>query len=238
MIAKPWQRRSARPARPDVAVRGELPTIELRIYDHAILLTRRRGPVWTTYPVDPAALAQAFTTTAQASGLLPWGTIATGQLYGHPFFVQYIPPRPISLTITRAHGQHSRAFQTPGLVWAGWTHDYRIWALAGPASPDRLDIPLCAAPFPNCYADGTICWGSVDEQGAATAATLGPTLDVFLRDSAFNDHLANGKSRRHPQSIVALYAELDVDAPYPVNDLVPATVTLEQVVTGRIWGAS
>lgn len=221
------------PGTPDVAIIGETPLAELRIYESTVLLTRRHGPSWRQYPVSPDQIATLLGKVPISSGLLPPHTLGTGQLRGTPFYVLYIPPRPAAIQTTK----QTYRIPLPPLVWCGHGREYRIWALDTLAYPDR-DLSLFKAPFPNCYADGRICWGNVADIPTATPKTMGAVLKLFLEESAFNLHVADGKSVAFPTSVIARWQQLvdDQAEAYPLDDLMPAELGLSRVLAGWPWG--
>jgi len=226
----------SRPHRPDVVVVGKEPLAELRIYDDMVLLTRRdSNGCWRSYPVHPDALAQCLGRVPVSLGLLPGGTIGAGRIDGDPFYVAYVAPRTARLQTP----ERMYTIPLPPLVWCGWGNDYRIWALA-PERPNTINagLPLYHAPFPNCYGDGRICWGNVGNIPWAAPSTVLKVLRLFLEDSQFNLHIAGGKSKAYPVSVVAQWAALEESGAesYPLGDLEPTGRTLETALSGRLWG--
>lgn len=233
-LVKPWRRRRVAARRPDVAVTGAEPLAQITIYPDVTLLTRRAGKRWRQYPVSPAALAETLGRVPAGSGLLPPHTLATGRHQGAPFFVVYVPPRRATL---RTEKQRF-TIPLPPLVWAGWRTEYRLFALATADRPTRDTAPLMRAPFPNLYETGGICWGDSDRRPEAAPDTLERVLKLFLEGSYFNLHLAGGKSRAFPNSVLAQWAALKkakAEA-YPLADLQPANVLLSHLVSGRVFG--
>ncbi len=234
---KPWLKRKPRPRPSEVVIIGnQEPQAEIRVYSRYILLTRRdRIGQWRSHLVSAAALAHTFAKTPASSGLLTPNMLAAGRVAAQQFFVAFVPPRMINLqTDTQTY-----RIPTPPLVIGGCGTDYRIFALASPTFPDRGDVPLFVAPFPNCYVNGGICWGNVAPRPPAQAATLLATLLLFLEGSLFNLHVAGEKSVRYPVSVLAHYAVLAERHAkrYPTNDLIPADYRLEWLVAGQPWGA-
>lgn len=215
-----------------VVVEGE-PLAQISIYEDMTLLTRRSGGAWRQYPIDPDALAQALAGVPTASGLLPPHTLGAGVVHGRPFVVVYIPAT--VRTLRMATGDYP--IPLPPLVWAGCGDDYRVWSVATPDYPTRGDVPLMVAPFPNCYRDGRICWGTSDPRPTATPLGTVKVLDLFLTESYFNLHLANGKSVGFPTSVVARWQQLvETQAEsYPLDDLMPAEAQLGWVLAGGPW---
>jgi hypothetical protein len=213
---------------------GGEPLAVLEIYPSLVLLTRRDQQNWTSYPVSPDALAEALANQPASSGLLPPHTLAAGRIHGRVFAVQYVPPQRATLRMRDADFD----IALPPLVFGGCGDDYRIFALNKRGHPTRTDVALYVPPFSNTYRDGRICWGDSDPRPAASPDTLGKVLQLFLTGSLFNLHVADGKSRRYPKSIVALWQELKADQPYPLDDLVRSPHHLEELVSGSLWGAA
>lgn len=225
------------PRTPDVAIVGEQPIAELRIYTSAVLYTHRDGDgkSWRQYPVSPDQIAQVLGKLPSASGLLPPLTLGTGLKNGAPFYVVYVPAHTARLQMPN---DRTYTIPLPPLIWCGCRRDYRVWALGSDRYPDR-DLPLYKAPFPNCYAAGGICWGNVAQIPEATAKTIGTVRKLFLEESEFNLHVANGKSLAYPNSVVAQWqqlAESGADA-YPLDDLMPAERSLFWALSGNWVGA-
>lgn len=234
-VRRPWQRRRPRPYPREIMTFDKPPLAQIDIYDDCVVLTRREtSGTWRAYPISPDALVQALGKLPSSSGLLPLGTIGTGARHGVPFYVQLIGPRPIALPAVSGGGETVYRFRTPPLIWAGCGGEYRVYALP---TLERVGggTALCRAPFPNVYEGGGICWGSA-RPPQATPATMGQALTLFLEESRFNDHLANGKSQAQPANVLLLHATLAPDQEYPVADLVVTNTTLQQLLTGAVWG--
>lgn len=233
-LKRPWQRRRARPFRREVVAFDRPPLAQIDIYAECIILTRRRPDGrWTQYPISPDALAQVLGRLPASTGLLPSGMLATGMRDGAAFYVQYIPARVVTLQVAESAERLLRV-PLPPLIWAGWGRNYRIWAVA--SAPEALNerTPLDEAPLPN-VARGGICWGNVGSRRPADPATMGATLKLFLEESQFNAHRSNGKSQRQPGNILRLLEQLDPAEPYPLDDLVPSSYRLSDVLSGAIW---
>lgn len=212
------------------------PDLQLDIYPNLVVLTRRlQGGGWRSYPVDPAAVAQTLGKLPQSAGLLPPNTLTTGLIGGLPFYVVYLPPRQVCLTIAIGVDEAPYTIMTPPLVWGGCQHAYRIYALNQDGHPTDPSLPLCHAPFPNVYEDGGICWGDADARPEAAPGTLEAALQLFLRGSRFSFHVAGKKSRRWAANIVAHYADLLPDETYPLDDLIPMGQPLDWLLSGEAW---
>jgi PRTRC genetic system protein B len=224
-----------RPRPLDVVVTAGEPLMQISVYEQTTLICRRKGPRWTQYPVTPEALAQVLSRTPSASGLLPQNTLGVGRVHGQEFYVVYIPAAVRTLRMQ----QQEFTIPLPPLVWAGCGMDYRVWALDRKERPQRADVPLMVAPFPNCYKNGGVCWGSADGRPEASARTLLAVLKLFLEDSYFNLHVADHKSVQYPASVVARWQDLVARKAkrYPLDDLMPAEVHLSWLLGGGPWGA-
>lgn len=230
----PNPKRHIGPRPPDVAVLGEAPIAELRIYESAVLLTRREKQSWRQYPIEPDQLAQLLGKLPSASGLLPPDTLGNGIKNGAPFYVTYVPAHRARLQMPN---DRTYTIPLPPLVWCGCRRTYRVWALGAERSPDR-DLPLFKAPFPNCYADGGVCWGNVSQIPDATTKTIGQVRRLFLEESAFNLHVSDGKSVAFPNSVVAQWQQLEASGAesYPLDDLIPAERSLSWALSGNWAG--
>lgn len=234
--SQPWRRRRPRPYRAEAVILDHEPTMQLDIYPQVVIVTRRMPDGrWTSYAVQPTAVAQQLARVPTSSGLLLPNTIGLSMRADSVSLVVYVPPRVATLRIATSTGERHHRLHLPPLVWAAQGSDYRIWALDRPGFPTSPDQPLFHAPFPNVYPDGSICWGTVGQPGPMNLEIFMGVLGTFLDGSLFNAHLDDGKSRQRPASILALYAELDPEQPYPSNDLCPANLTLGMVLDGTVW---
>jgi len=222
------------PRPPDVAIIGETPLAELRIYESTVLYTRRDGKNWRQYPVEPDQIAQLLGKLPSASGLLPPHTLGNGIKNGAPFYVVYVPSHTARLQMPN---DRTYTIPLPPLVWCGHRRNYRVWALNVDTYPDH-DTPLYKAPFPNCYANGSICWGNVNAIPEATTKTIGSVRKLFLQESEFNLHVSDGKSVAFPKSVVAHWQDLEASGAesYPLGDLMPAECSLFWALSGSWVG--
>ncbi len=229
---RPWIRRRAQPQRlppEDILMNGARPEAQISVFrDGTTLLTRRDGGYgYRCYPIAPAALAQTLAHVPMSAGALVPNTVGAGWINGQPWYCVYVPPHARTLRALVREQERSYSFELPPLIWWGWSRQCRIWALAEAPLPGALPAPdtqLYAAPFPNCRADGSICWGAATAPAIASAADLLPALERFLQDTYFNDHLASDKSRRYPVNVLLAWAAITGGGSYPLDDLVPANV--------------
>jgi hypothetical protein len=206
--------------------------------------------------VSPQSVWQAFNRVGVDSGWLPPGIVRCGVTVGGlPWAVKFVPPARHTLNLylpdapppppppeaglltpeTPQLGklQIIAGVPLPGMVLMGVGSQYRIWAVGksnsqfktGQFDPEAF---IHAAPLPNVYDDGQICWGN-GRPPVADGQGVGRAWAMFI-GSDFTNHLVENKSRQHPKDIRFLLAELAVSTaltknkgktPYPMNDLNP-----------------
>lgn len=209
--------------------------VEFQIYTESIWRTCYQGnkPLQRD-EVDPLELARALAGLDSGTGLLPQNILFYRQAGQQIHLGLYLPP---AVQILHVDGQKQTAYQipVPPLVFTGQNKTYRLYALARPGWPEP-ETPLYRAPFPNVYNQLTryersgICHGSA-EFPVAAPETIRPAAQLFF-ESRFNHDLAQGKSKKYPQSVLLLWQEIvdsKLDA-YPVNDLVPADLKMEDLL--------
>jgi hypothetical protein len=105
----------------------------------------------------------------------------------------------------------------PGLVFVCLPARQAPYVFAAKVRPRGPDDELYHCPTYNVFASGRVCPGSHH-----FSADPSSVPEEFFRSyfSATGD-TAGGKSRRHPRNIGALWVELDGEACYPLDDLVP-----------------
>ena len=105
----------------------------------------------------------------------------------------------------------------PGLVFVCGPARQAPYVFAAPARPRSVEDQLYHCPTFNVFPSGRVCPGS-----HAFPADPARVPEEFFRSyfSATGD-TARGKSRRHPDDIGRLWAELKGEPAYPVDDLVP-----------------
>lgn len=211
------------------------PKLQLDFYDHCVVLTRRqRGTRWTSYPVNPLALAGVLGNLPSSSGLLARDTLAHGLRNGTPFWVMYIPPHKARVQIEQSGAVVTVTIPTPPLVWYGCGSYYHIWALNTMNYPTNEHAVLHNAPFPNVYESGTICWGTSDSRPVAGPTTILKVFDLFMTGSRFNGHLVGQKSRTERGNVLPVLTAIDSRDVYPLDDLMPSSVVFAHVLRGEV----
>jgi PRTRC genetic system protein B len=235
MVKTPLSKRGARPYQREVEL-ATPPRLQLDFYENCVVVTRRKFGRWTSYPINPAALASVLGKLPASSGLLPPNTLATGLRNGRPFYVVYVPARTIRIQVEHGSRLQIWTIPTPPLVWSGCIESFHIWALASHEFPASEETILYNAPFPNVFPNASICWGSSDGRAPAAPATLMKTLDLFLTGSRFSPHAAAGKSQLATSNVLGMLSRLNEQGAteYPLDDLVPHPTSFASVLRGQL----
>lgn len=195
-------------ARSDIQVR-------LDFYEDFVLSTHyENGTAVATFPVDSDDVAASLSGYPVFSGLLPPHTLGWGRKGGKDFICIYVPPQLRQLSV--AGYKESLLVPFPGLIFSGWGKQYRIFATTDPMPTESSELYL--APTAN-LGDMGVCQGSVTFP-TASPGTIHEAVRAFF-ESGFNAHLSGGKSKKHPDNIVKLWAELSQARAkeYPLEDL-------------------
>ena len=189
-----------------------------------------------------ARLATAFGSLTVDSGWLPPGVCRWGRLPAGDWMVRWYPPGrfPLQFGDPQYPSSFTLDVPLPGMVFAGIGNTYYVWAAKDLTC--RPETPLFAAPLPNVYHDGRICYGSTIPP--AVSAETWSTIDTAWQDfiiSPFLGDLSSGKSRAHPEDVRTSLTHLAQGASplYPLEDLVPHTInttaiTVAQVITALL----
>jgi PRTRC genetic system protein B len=201
--------------------------LRIDLYRHfPVLTTFDQGKATSQYVVDPTALAAALSDFPVNTGLLPPNTLFWGHQQSRRIGI-YIAPQ--AHTVSVRNEQRAWRVPLPGLVFIGQDYSYAVWALKDePTSPN---IPVFHAPCPNVHPEG-VCRGNAPFPRADTA-TIWRAAEVFF-ESRFNQDLSQGKSQEYPDNILERWralAEAEAEA-YPLEDLVPANLTLGRLIDG------
>lgn len=171
---------------------------------------------------EPEVLA-AFTRSGTDSGWLQDGIMRAGNSSRGNWFVYAVEPTKVEIQIGQGE---PITVPIPATVLVGIGHTFHLFALA--ARQFHIGAEVFAAPFPNVYPDGRICWG----QNAAPKADAGNARSVwelFFR-APFNGDLAQGKSTKFKDDIRKQYALLAGKKNYPVKTLVSLRVDISRQI--------
>ena len=211
--------------------RDDLPRVSVTLTDETCWITRydAGGKAGATYPALVDDVANAFRGHGGlTTGLLPTGLLFLTEARGRQRLGYWVEPARRTLKIAARRGRSVRVRAwLPGLLLVGQGREY--WVYAAAARPEGERDLLYHAPLPNVHGTGLICQGSVAFP-KATAAAMPSAAAAFL-ESEFNSDLAEGKVRNHRGTLLAFLRSLR--GRFPAGRLVPAGVTVGDVMTGR-----
>lgn len=222
---------------------AEFPRLEIRDGQFLFAMRNLEGGRVERF-ISPAAVKEAFSGLPIDSGwidprVVRWGNGKVGE-----WAVAFFPSAVYELELTREAGVDTDWKITsevdrikaplPGLVMFGIQGDYYIWSVRTAALDPYQEIYRC--PLPNVEADGKICWGPF-KPPRCSAKTIFEAFELFIK-STFNNHRANGKSKKYRDDVRVILRELALTpfdfAPYPTDDLVRQIehigVTLDQSI--------
>ncbi|KAA3643943.1 MAG: hypothetical protein DWQ07_17655 [Chloroflexi bacterium] len=199
-----------------------LPAPELTVVDD--------GGARRTHFVDEWGLLQVLRTALQEH-------VVQGQHYFPPELlggdlvncsVWWRPPAPQIVTVeVEKRKQRMLTIPLPGLVLGIGKSSLRLVAVKGQDRPE-FDGELFLAPFPN-IGTGSVCMGSGDKVNSEMVLNPEAAWEA-LWSSAFTDHSISGQSRKYPYDVRELLFELDGQASFPQDDLVPIDTCLEDFI--------
>ena len=203
------------PGEPDVP-RDRL-KVQLEVYGESILLRGyENGTVWVR-TVSADEIAHVFTEhIGFASGLLPeaalwWSQGETGRVVG-----LWRPPRvwPVALQLEAFKPPTRLRIPMPGLVFV-CAPGRAPWAYAATSRPTRPGDVLYRIPTYNVFRDGRVCPGSHQFPDDVSRIP-----ESFFESYFSTTGDSSDRSKKHPQALSELWAELDGADEYPVGDLV------------------
>jgi PRTRC genetic system protein B len=202
------------------------PLAQLTFYSDTILVTKYTTGGTTTHPVHPADVASAFTQVSLTTGLLPPNTLCYARSGGKVAMAILLPATQHTVQVETATGLTPLTIPLPPLIFAGKGTQYFVFALknAVPAS----HAPLFQAPCPNVFERGNICQGNTPFPETAPDSIY-HAFRTFLRDSAFNTHLATARVQgKHAGNVLALWHHLHTRRTrrFPLRHLVPVSLTV------------
>ena len=199
------------------APRDEL-QVQLEVYKETILLRGfQQDSAWVR-TVSADAVADVFTQhLGFSSGLLPpealwWCQGETGQVVG-----LWRPPQVWSVALQReAFAPPARLrLPMPGLVFV-CSPGRAPWVYAAQERPTDPEQQLFRAPAFNVFGDGRVCPGS-----HRFPEEVGLIPESFFQSYFSLTGDTRNRSQKHPDTLQALWEELDGTAAYPMGDLVP-----------------
>ncbi|MBI4294662.1 MAG: hypothetical protein HY669_00670 [Chloroflexi bacterium] len=194
--------------------------IKLDIYDETILLHRyseQQDESVTTRVVSAQEIARAFARDLHFySGILPAGALWWSSGPEGQQVALWRGPRVWRVALVLEAFKPPRRFRMPlpGLVFICLPgRAPRVFAAT--SRPVRLEALLYHAPLFNLFDNGSSCAGTHKYPDDPDEVTESFFASFFTREGG------KGRSRRHPNDLLALWQELDGKNRYPLRDLVP-----------------
>ncbi len=247
--------RKQKPATLPAEAYDMLPRAQVTLTAETCWLTRfdERGKPNTTYPVRAQDVARAFDIFNASTGILPSDVLFWTQAANHARLGIWLPPAHRALRFETKRVEKLNV-PLPGLIFVGQGNQYFIFAAA--ERPKNFLTALFHAPLPNVNDNGLICAGTVKFPICA-ADTIHDAAKLFF-ESAFNLDLAQGKflddensdeeegtwydqneyptdrrRTRHKRTLLHFLRDIQSLDAFPLAQLVPSQVTLQQLAEGN-----
>ena len=205
------------PPDPDSPMTDKL-LARLDFYTSSIHLTAyEEGAPGSTWPVAPADLARTLTANTRTdTGILPESTLwKTLTAAGPPKIALWSPPAVRRVALALAYNQPTLRLRIPmpGLIFV-CSPSAAPAVYAAKARPTGVDDAVYNAPVFNTYPDGTTC------QGTHTYPEDISLVPEQFFQTWFTTHGNDSRrSRKHPNSLLDHWQELDGKRKYPLDDL-------------------
>lgn len=171
----------------------------------------------------------AFARLEEDTGWLPAGVVRCGRNPRGAWAVYVAPPQVMNI-LTDQH--EVLTIPIPMSLFVGWGHRYYLFALRGKAFDAHG--PVYRAPYPNVYDNGRVCWGN-HKVPSVTVLNIKQTWGFFFA-TAFNAHIASGKTRTHPENALDLLRELSAarKKSFPARELIQQAGSVDACIEGLL----
>ena len=192
--------------------------LQMEVYKETLLLRGFEGDTNWVKTVSADEIANVFIQhLGFSSGLLPQETLWWGQGETGQVAALWRPPQvwPVALQREAFKPPARLRLPMPGLVFvcsparAPWVYA----AKERPADPDQM---LYKMPAFNVFWDGRVCPGS-----HKFPEEVGLIPESFFQSYFSGTGDSKGRSKKHTDTLHALWEEIDGKTDYPVEDLVP-----------------
>ena len=209
-----------RPLPRDIDVEPDPLLLRLDFHRESVVLHEYQDGAASTRLVSALDVAHALANELDLdTGLLPPDALWYVKTATGPRVAVWRPPRVWTVRLREQYGRHARRFRLPmpALVFVCPPAAQAPYVFAAAARPRSLDEQLYHCPLFNIFRNGRVC----------------PGTHVFPRDPAripedvFRSYFSpagdsRGRSRGHPEDLLALWTELDGQPTFPLDELVPA----------------
>jgi len=203
---------------PKLKVEADELQARIDIFSETVVLRLYEKGVGTIKPVAAVDVAQAFLSEIPLhSGVLPDGALWFSSTREGREVALWLPPRVWSVAVQLEAFKSPRRLKVPmpGLVFVCQpSRAPRVFAAK--QRPTGPGSQLYHAPLFNVFHNGGTCAGT-----QRYSPDVGQHPWEFM--TSFFTHAADvaGRSRSHPQDLLALWDELDGKRRYPLSDLMP-----------------
>jgi Prokaryotic E2 family D len=194
--------------------------LRLDFHRESVVLHEFRDEVSSSRLVSSLDIAHALASELDLdTGPLPPETLWYVKTSNGPRMALWRAPQVWAIGLQETYGQRPHRFRLPmpGLVFVCTPGSQAPFVFAAAARPKSGDDQLFHCPTWNVFRNGRVC----------------PGTHVFPRDPAripedfFKSQFSptgdsHGRSRRHPDDLLALWSGLDRSPTYPLDDLMPA----------------
>lgn len=190
------------------------------------------APVIRTRPVSALDVAHTLASELDLStGLLPSDCLWWVSAAGGVRIAVWREPRVWTVRLRERFDAPPKRLRLPmpGLLFVCLPARQAPYVFAAPARPHAPEDPLFHAPCVNVFATGRVCVGS-----HAFPADPAKVPEAFF-ESFFSlaPDTARGKSRRQPEDVTRLWAELHRQPSFPMDDLVPQCTVADAMRLGQ-----
>jgi hypothetical protein len=233
MAAAPYQQISPyRRAVPrDLDVDSDPLMLRLDFHRESVIMHEYRDAVASSRLVSPLDIAHALARELDLdSGLLPPDALWHVKTSNGVRIALWREPKVWRVRLQETYGQPPRRFRIPmpGLVFVCPQGAQAPFVFAAVQRPKSADDQLFHCPTWNVFRNGRVCPGThVFPRDPARAP------EDFFKSQFSPTGDSHGRSRRHPDDLLALWSELDRASAYPLDDLVPALRLGDAVRVGR-----
>jgi hypothetical protein len=192
--------------------------VRLDVYDDLVLLQEHDGRkrARTVRMVSPVEIARAFTAEGRyTSGILPTCAFWWGMAKGREMVALWRDPQVWRVALQREAFKPPVRYRLPmpGLIFV-CSAGQPPAVFAAPERPRSLQDMVFRAPTFNVFTNGVSC------QGTQRYSQNPERIPEEFFTSFFTVVEGRNRSKKHPE-LLALWEELDGQASYPLEDLVP-----------------
>jgi len=192
--------------------------LRLDFYYQTIKMTNFEGDITETRIVSGLDVANALTQDMVINtGLLPANTLWWRSTAAGPYYALYIPPEIHLIAIQEELDKPALRLKIPlpGLIFL-CSSGKVPWVYAVKSRPTKETDKVYKAPLTNVHQNGKTCGGS-----HKYPETVKDIPDSFFISFFTNTDNLVGRSKKHPNGILAMWKELDKKKAkkYPLDDL-------------------